>query len=482
MEEIGISGNEATTMKNPRNCGSLTFMALAMLVPALLSAQSQHDLLLREIYQELVEIDTSPSEGTALAAEALAARLRGVGFPDEDVQLLGSSSERSNLVARMRGRREQRPIVLLGHLDVVEALREDWSYDPFTLNEIDGYFYGRGTLDDKAMCAIWIANLIRLKREGWVPDRDIIVALTAGEEEGAGPGNGAQWLLANHPDLVDAEFVLNEGGGGQIRDGAYLANTVQASEKVYQSYSLEVTNTGGHSSLPTGDNAIYHLAEGLARLAQHEFPVVLNEITRGYFGQMSELESGQTASDMRSLIQQDPPNEAAVQRLSAIAVYNARMRTTCVATQLEAGHAENALPQTARAIVNCRVLPGLPVREVQATLVRVLNDPEITVTAVAEPTASPPSPLAPEVMGPIRRLTEEFWPGVPVVPEMSAGATDGLFFRNAGIPVYGVDGLFVDMNDNRMHGMDERVGVRQLWESREFLYRLVKELATATRE
>ena len=468
-------------MRNPINCG-LACLALAVLFPALLSGQSEHDLLLREIYQELVEIDTSPSQGTATAAETLAARLREAGFSDGDVQVLGSMPEMSNLVARMRGRGEQRPILLLGHLDVVAALREDWSYDPFTLNEIDGYFYGRGTLDDKAMCAIWIANLIRFKREGWMPDRDIIVALTTGEEQGAGPGNGVQWLLANHRDLVDAEFVLNEGGGGQIRDGTHLANTVQASEKVYQSYTLEVTNPGGHSSVPSRDNAIYHLAEGLIRLAEHEFPVVLNEVTLGYFRQMSDLESGQTASDMRALIQQGPTDEAAIERLSAIPVYNARMRTTCVATQLEAGHAENALPQVARATVNCRVLPGLLVEEVQATLVRVLADPEITLTPIAEATVSPPSPLTPEVLGPIQRLTEEFWPGVPVVPEMSSGATDGLFFRNAGIPVYGVDGIFVDMDDNRMHGMDERVGVRQLYESREFLYQLVKALAGSPRE
>ncbi len=481
QEELGIFRDEATTMSKFTICG-LTLLSLAVAHPILVSAQDEHDLLLREIYQELVEIDTSPSGSTAPAAEALAARLSREGFPEEDVHVLGNRPERSNLVARLRGRGTQPPILLLAHLDVVEALREDWTYDPFTLSEIGGYFYGRGTLDDKSMCAIWIANLIRLKREGWMPDRDIIVALTAGEEQGAGADNGAQWLLANRRDLIDAEFVLNEGGGGQIRDGVHMANTVQASEKVYQSYTLEVTNPGGHSSVPSRDNAIYHLAGGLARLAGHEFPVVLNEVTREYFRRMSDLENGQTASDMRALIQDGEPDESAIERLSAIPVYNARIRTTCVATQLQAGHAENALPQTARATVNCRVLPGLPVEEVRATLVRVLDDPEITVAPVAEATASPPSPLAPELLEPIQGLTEEFWPGVPVVPEMSSGATDGLFFRNAGIPVYGVDGIFVDMDDNRIHGMDERVGVRELYEAREFLFRLVTALAGPPRE
>ena len=458
-------------MMTPTNCGSLTFLALAVLVPTLLSGQNQQDLLLREIYQELVEIDTSPSEGTALAAETLAARLRGAGFPEEDVQVLGSSSERSNLVARMRGSGAQRPIVLLGHLDVVEALREDWSYDPFTLNEIDGYFYGRGTLDDKAMCAIWIANLIRLKREGWVPDRDIIVALTAGEEEGAGPGNGAQWLLANHPDLVDGR-ICPERGRGQPDQGwrvpgqhgpGQREGVPELQPRGHEHGRSQLAPHQGQCDLSSRGGTDPFGPTRVPRRLERNNPRILRADVRAGtradgFG-YAELDSAESAS------------EAAVQRLSAIAVYNARMRTTCVATQLEAGHAENALPQTARATVNCRVLPGLPVEEVQATLVRVLNDPEITVTAVAEATVSPPSPLTPEVIGSIRRLTEEFWPGVPMVPEMSAGATDGLFFRNAGIPVYGVDGLFVDMNDNRMHGMDERVGVRQLWESREFLYR-----------
>ena len=440
------------------------------------AAAPNPDAQLREIYKELVEINTAPSGSTTVAAEAMAARLRAAGFPEADVQVLGPRPERGNLVARLRGNGRARPMMLLGHLDVVEARREDWSYDPFMLQELDGYFYGRGTLDDKSMCAIWVASLIRLKQEGWIPDRDIIIALTAAEEEGAGPDNGAQWLLGNHPGLVDAEFVLNEGGGGQIKNGKNIANAVQASEKVYQTYRFEVRNRGGHSSRPSKDNAIYRLAEGLARLAKYDFPVALNEVTAGYFKQMAEIEKGQLADDMLAITGPRPP-AAAIERLSASPYYNALMRTTCVATQLEAGHAENALPQTARATVNCRVLPGVPVEEVLATLVRIVADGEIAITPVEEATPSPPSPLNPAIMKPIAALTEEFWPGVPVLPSMSTGATDGLFYRKAGIPVYGVSGLFVDIDDNRAHGKDERVGVRQLYESREFLYRLVKVLS-----
>jgi acetylornithine deacetylase/succinyl-diaminopimelate desuccinylase-like protein len=434
------------------------------------------DAMLREVFQQLVEINTSPSGSTTVAAEAMAARLRAAGLPDADIQVLGPRPERGNLVARLRGNGRARPMMLLGHLDVVEARREDWSYDPFKLNEVDGYFYGRGTLDDKAMCAIWIATIIRYKQEGWTPDRDIIVALTAAEEEGAGPDNGAEWLLAKHPDLVNAEFVLNEGGGGQIKNGKYIANSVQASEKVYQTYRFEVHNPGGHSSRPGKDNAIYRLADGLARLARYDFPVALNEVTAAYFKQMAKIEKGQLAADMQAITDPHPPS-AAIERLSASPYYNALLRTTCVATQLEAGHAENALPQTANATVNCRVLPGMPVDEVLGTLVRIVADKEIAITPVEEAVTSPPSPLNPAIFDPIGTLTEKLWPGVPVLPVMSTGATDGIFYRKAGIPVYGVSGVFVDIDDNRAHGKDERVGVRQLYEGREFLHGLVRALA-----
>lgn len=347
--------------------------------------------------------------------------------------------------------------------------------DPFTFNEKDGFFYGRGTSDDKGQAAIWIANLIRYRQEGFKPGRDLIVALTADEE--GGTFNGVQWLLQHHRNLIDAAYCLNEGGGGQIKNGKYLLNEIQASEKVYLSFRLEVKNPGGHSSLPVKDNAIYRLSEGLTRLARFDFPVKLNEVTRTFFQKMAALEKGQTAADM-SAVASVPPSPEAIARLSESAFYNARLRTTCIATRLAGGHADNALPQTAGATVNCRLLPGESPDQVRQTLVGVLADEQIVVTPVGAPNPSSPSPLSPEVMGPIERLTEEMWPGVPVVPSMSTGATDGLYLRNAGIPTYGVDGLFADIDDTRAHGRDERIGVKQFYEGLEFLYRLVKELAT----
>jgi len=455
---------------------------LILLVAAGLGLQNRpneslsQDSLAREIYKELIEINTTDSVGdNTKAAEAMAARLRAAGFPDADIRVLGPHPRKGNLVARYRGAGQQKPLLLLAHLDVVEALREDWSFDPFKFLEQDGYFYGRGTSDDKAMAAIWVATFIRLKQEGFRPNRDLIMALTADEE--GGEHNGVQWLLANHRQLIDAEFCLNEGGGGQIKNGRQLLNSVQASEKVYQSYRLEVKNPGGHSSRPTKDNAIYHLAEGLARLAKHDFPVSLNEVTRTYYERMAALQSGQLAADMRAVTRR-PADREGIARLSRSPYDNALLRTTCVATRLDGGHADNALPQTARAVVNCRVLPGESPAEVQSALVRVLGNAKISVTPIGDATPSPPSPLKPEIMGPIERVTSEMWPGIPVVPVMSTGATDGLYLRNAGIPTYGVSGLFSDVDDSRAHGKDERLGVKQFYEGREFLYRLVKALTS----
>jgi acetylornithine deacetylase/succinyl-diaminopimelate desuccinylase-like protein len=343
--------------------------------------------------------------------------------------------------------------------------------DPFSFIERDGYFYGRGTADDKDMAAIWVALFVELKQAGFTPRRDLILALTADEE--GGNFNGVQWLLKEHRNLIDAEFALNEGGGGQLKNGKRVLNAVQASEKIYQSYRLEVKNAGGHSSRPTRDNAIYRLAEGLARLAKFDFPVQLNEVTAAYFKKMADLAGGQSAADMRAVTRR-PPETRAASRLSQFAYENALMRTTCVATMLEGGHAENALPQLARATVNCRILPGESEREVYASIGRVLGDTQIQVSQVAPPTPSAPSPLRPEVMAPIEQITAAMWPGVPVVPIMSTGATDGLYLRNAGIPTYGVTGMFADVDDNREHGKDERVGVRAFFESRDFLFRLVK--------
>ncbi len=456
------------------------FAVLGLIVSVSAPAQelNPHDRLARHIFRELVEINTTDSVGdNTKAAEAMAARLKAAGFPDADVRVLGPHPRKGNLVARLRGPGKGKPILLLAHLDVVEARKEDWSpdLDPFRFVERDGLFYGRGTTDDKAMAAIWIANLIRYKQEGLVPDRDLIVALTSDEE--GGDHNGVDWLLQNHRALIEADYCLNEGGGGDLRNGRRLANNVQAAEKVYLSFRLEVTNPGGHSSLPVKDNAIFHLAAGLARLAEYDFPVKLSEVTRGYFARLAATETGETAADMKA-VAQPTPDPAAVTRLSgSSAWFNALMRTTCVATRLEGGHADNALPQMARATVNCRMLPGADPKEVEQTLVRVLGNDKIKVRPTGRPRPSAPSPLRPDVMGPIERVTNEMWPGVPVIPTMSTGATDGLYLRNAGIPVYGVDGIFTDVDDVRAHGRDERLGVKEFYEGREFLYRLVKTLA-----
>jgi len=428
--------------------------------------------LAREIFQQLIEINTTDSVGDCTAAaKAMAERLKAAGFPDEDVKVLGPHPRKGNLVARLRGTGARKPILLLAHIDVVEAKREDWSFDPFKFLEKDGYYYGRGTSDDKAMAAIFIANLIRFKQEGLKPDRDIIVALTADEE--GGDFNGVEWLLKDHRQLIEAEFGLNEGGGGAIRNGKKLFNSVQASEKIYQSFQLEVKNKGGHSSRPVKDNAIYHLAAGLQRLAQFDFPVNLNEVTRAYFERVSKFEGGQTGAAMLA-VAKNSSNAEAVAYLGAIPAYNATMRTTCVATMLEAGHAENALPQTARATVNCRILPTETAEQTREALTKVLNDSRITITPIKDPKPSPPSPLAAQVMRPIERVTAEMWPGVPVVPVMSTGATDSLYLRNAGIPIYGTSGIFGDIDDSRAHGKDERIGVKSFYDGQEYLYRLVK--------
>jgi acetylornithine deacetylase/succinyl-diaminopimelate desuccinylase-like protein len=436
--------------------------------------------LLRDIYQELIEINTTDSVGdTTKAAEAMAVRLRAAGFPEADARVLVNpgNKRKGNLVARYRSANATRkPLLLLAHIDVVEARKEDWSdnLDPFKLTGRDGYFYGRGTIDDKAMAAIFVANLIRYKQENAQFDRDIILALTADEE--GGDFNGVKWLIDNHRDLIEAEFGINEGGGGRHRKGVKLFNGVQASEKVYQSFLLEVKNKGGHSSLPSKDNSIYQLATGIDRLAKFDFPVNLNEVTRGYFQKMSAIETGQTATDMKTVAGAMSDAEA-VKRLSDSLYYNALMRTTCVATKLEGGHAENALPQTARATVNCRILPQENAKDIHRKLIEVLADDRISVTFIKEPKPSPPSPLTSEVMFPIENITRSMWKDVPVVPIMGTGATDSLYFRQANIPMYGVSGIFSDIDDNRAHGRDERLGIREFYEGQEFLDKLVKSLA-----
>jgi acetylornithine deacetylase/succinyl-diaminopimelate desuccinylase-like protein len=432
--------------------------------------------LAREIYAQLVEINTSDSVGdNTAAAEAMAKRLREAGFPEADLKLIVPHERKGNLVARLQGTGKRKPLLLLAHLDVVEARREDWSVDPFRFLEKDGYYYGRGSADDKAMAAIFVANLIRLKREGFQPDRDLILALTSDEE--GGDWNGAELLVREHRPLVDADYGLNEGGRGQIKDGRKLANTVGTSEKVYLSFKLEARNPGGHSSLPRKDNAIYQLAAALGRLASYSFPVRLTDTTRLYFERLAASQPLALAADMRAAVK-TPPEAGAVARLSDVPIYNSTLRTTCVATRLEGGHADNALPQAARAVVNCRMHPSDPPEWVRDRLVEALADPQVTVTPIGSAHPSPESPLNPELFGAVERLTESMWPGVPVLPTMATGASDSIYFRGAGIPMYGVSGIFGDVDDVRSHGKDERVLVKSFHEGREFLYQLVKALSS----
>jgi acetylornithine deacetylase/succinyl-diaminopimelate desuccinylase-like protein len=455
---------------------ALLFVVVASVAVA--SAQSRpNDARARDIFKELIEINTTDSVGsTTTAADAMAARLKAAGFPAADVQVLGPDPRKGNLVARLRGTGGRKPLLLLAHLDVVEAKREDWSFDPFTFLEKDGYFYGRGTGDDKGMAAQFVANLIRLKQEGFTSDRDLILALTADEE--GGRFNGVDWLVKNHRNLIDAEFAINEGGGGIIRKGKYVANEVQASEKLYQDFRLEVTNSGGHSSMPIKDNAIYHLSEALARLAAFEFPVQLNEVTRAYFLRSADVESDpKVAADMRAVARPTTDLAAAARLSAALPYWNSMMRTTCVATLLAGGHAPNALPQLATANVNCRILPGVSPDSVKDQLVKIFADPKISISFVNPAQPSKPSPLRPDLMATMEALTKEMFPGVVIVPVMSTGATDGLFLRNGEIPTYGIDGTFSDIDDVRIHGRDERVGVKQFFDGLEFQYRLIKALA-----
>ena len=433
--------------------------------------------LARAIYKEMVEIKSGYSTGaTTPVAQAAAKRLRAAGFPDADIFVGGPSPNKYNLVVRYRGTGRRKPILLLAHTDVVEAKREDWSMDPYTFVEKDGYFYGRGTGDDKAQAAIWIANLIRYKREGFKPDRDIIVALTA-DEEGGGPYNGVRWLLENKRGLIDAELCLNEGGWGEALGDTRIANDLQVSEKYVINYRFEVHNKGGHSSLPVADNAIYHLAGAPDRLAKFGFPLKTNDVTRAYFQAMAGIEKGPISVDLGRVAEGDTAAMARVARAST--PWNATLRTTCVATQLEAGHAKNALPQLAAANVNCRVLPEDDVEYVTATLARVIGDTAVKMTIDGTPMRGPASPMRDDLMQAVRATTTSLWPGVPAVPMMVMGATDGLYLRAAGIPTYGIQGIFYDREDIRFHGRDERVKVQSFYEGQTFLYELVKRLAGA---
>jgi acetylornithine deacetylase/succinyl-diaminopimelate desuccinylase-like protein len=443
-----------------------------------LTAQQQ---AFREIYRELIEIDTTDATGdTRKAAEAMAARLKAAGFPAGDIRVIATGERRGNLVARLRGSGARKPILLLAHIDVVPA-GDGWQHEPFKLTEADGYFHGRGVIDDKAMAAIFLANLIEFHREGFKPKRDIILALTTDEELAHSPHNGVKWILDNERALIDAEFALNEGGSGALRNGRPFRLAVQLAEKVYQTYVLEVTDSGGHSASPRRDNPIYRLSAALTKLAQFEFPPRLNQVTRANFERMGKSEAPAVAAAIKALLA-GSTDSAELAPLSANPTINAQMRTTCVATLLEAGTVENALPQSARATVNCRILPDEPVEETAGILARVIADEAVTITPKGRPMAAPPSPPHPQVMQAVAKLAGEMWPGVSVQPAMSAGYTDNRWLRNAGIPAYGVSGLFSEQGRNGVHGRNERVAVKDVYASKDFLYRLVKQLAApATR-
>jgi acetylornithine deacetylase/succinyl-diaminopimelate desuccinylase-like protein len=458
--------------------GALAAAAIALSGTA--QAQTRPDqIAFRALYKELVETNTTASVGDCtLAAQRMAAHLKAAGFPESDLTIFSTPEYPKNggLVAIYPGKDPKaKAILLLAHIDVVEAKREDWTRDPFTLVEEGGYFYGRGASDDKAQASIWVDTLIRYRKESFKPRRTIKMALTCGEEGGA-PFNGASWLVANKRDLIDAAFALNEGAGGQLDDhGKRVAHTIEAGEKTSQSFTLEVTNPGGHSSRPVPDNAIYRLADAIEKLRGYEFPVMINDANGAYLTRMSKVVGGDQGAAMAALVA-NPKDAQADAILSKDPGLHTMLRTTCVATMLSAGHAQNALPQRATANINCRIFPGVSRDAVRAKLIELIGDPQVSVSQVtsAREGEAPAPPLTPQVMGPIEKVSAEMWPGIPVVPILQAGATDGKALTAGGIPTYGVQGLFYEPDLGRIHGLNERIGVTSLYEGRDFLYKLVK--------
>ncbi len=431
--------------------------------------------LAREIYKQMIEVKSGFTTGsTTPIAESVASRFKAAGFPASDIFVGGAIPTKANVVVRYHGTGARKPILLLAHIDVVEALREDWTVDPFVFLEKDGYFYGRGTADDKAQAAVWVATLLRFKREGYKPDRDLILALTA-DEEGGGPYNGVDWLLQKHRNLIDAEFALNEGARGMLVNDKRVEHDIGLAEKQFVNLRWEVRNKGGHSARPVPDNAIYHLATALYRLSTFEFDFHLNEITREYFRQAAKTATGQLAADMTAVANGDREAMRRVAKTSA--ALNAMMRTTCVATLLEGGHATNALPQLAAANVNCRLLPDDTVERVVSELTKLIADDQVKISITLSEGASPASPLRPDIMKAFNRVTDTMWPGVIAVPTMAVGGSDGRYLRVAGIPTYGVQGFFQDRDDVRSHGRDERMLVRSFYEGQTFLYEFVKALS-----
>ncbi len=435
----------------------------------------------RALYKELVETNTALSVGSCtLAAQRMAAHLKTAGYPDTDVTLFSTPDHprEGGLVAILHGTsKTAKPILLLGHIDVVEAKREDWTRDPFTLVEENGYFYARGVSDMKAMSATWVDALARFKQSGYRPKRDIKLALTCGEESDA-PFNGAEWLAQNHADWISAAFALNEGGGGESDGhGKLVIQTIQVGEKTFQNYRIETTNVGGHSSIPVRDNAIYQLSEALLKIRDYEFPLKMTETTRTYFAKVGAARGDEMGRAMIALAK-DPGDKAADAIVSTDRSYHSMLRTTCVATLLDGGHANNALPQRAGANINCRIFPTETVEQTAAALNRLIGDPGVKVTAIGKrsPLAVPP-PLDPKVVGPAEKLVGKYFPGVPLVPVMLTGATDGRYLEAVGIPTYGVPGIWDDPDRNGIHGLNERNSVRSVYVGRDFLTDLVKAYA-----
>ncbi len=452
------------------------------------AADEASNKLAYDILKQLVEINTTDSVGNVTTAvEAMAQRFRDAGFPAADVVVAGPDNpKRQNLVVRLHGSGKHKPVLLMGHIDVVEARREDWSTDPFKLVEADGYYYGRGTSDMKDGDAIMATTLLRMWQEHYQPDRDIILALTADEEGGC--CNGPDWLVKNHRELIDAEFAIDTDGWSVISEkGVPKMFRLGATQKVYADYQLDVTNRGGHSSEPRPDNAINQLARALLNIANYHFPFELNNVTRAYYERLAASSPPGRTAEIRGILK-TPPDPGAIERMSRLAPDNAIMRTNCVATRLSGGHANNALPQRAEAIVNCRILPGHSPEDVRQRLIKVIADPGVTVRYVAfdgevgdkapDRGGVLPPPLNPQVLNPLEAQVAAMWPGIRVVPYMDAGASDAIYTSAAGIPTYGISGIAIDVDDVRAHGRDERVGIQSFHTGNLFFYRYMKTLTS----
>jgi acetylornithine deacetylase/succinyl-diaminopimelate desuccinylase-like protein len=440
--------------------------------------EAREPTLAREILRELIDTRSTHDVGTTELARKVQARLLAAGFAPADAQLLipADHPRAGNVVARLHGRGKGKPVLYLCHLDVVEAKPEDWTRDPFRLTEDNGWLYGRGTIDMKGQDAAVLAALLRLKSEGFIPQREIVVAFTADEEAG-GERNGVDWLLTEHRDLVDADLVINpDGGESGMKGGRRLYVGVQTSEKMSMAFEAEVTDKGGHSSRPTADNPIYRLSEGLVRLSKFRFPAHLTDTTRQYFARRATIETGSTRSDMLAAAR-TPPDPAALERLSAVVETNILLRTTCTATLIDGGHAQNALPQRARATLQCRIIPSESQDSVRDTLARVLDDPTIKISVITPATPSPESPLSGNILPTVEKVVHELWPDVVILPQMGAGASDSKYTRLVGMPSYGIDGMFDDLDDGRAHGRDERIGVAAFGQEVDFTYRLMREVS-----